>query len=115
MTLEIDIAPHALYTPIRTNKQRAAQDAHKLFAVPFPLTPEAPLIEHTVANIGQQWKIQLVLFSKGMVRGKIIRADAVNGNRQGVKLRNSITEFRCFNRSPIGVIFGIGKDDITLP
>ena len=55
-----------------------------------------------------------MLFSKGLVRGNVIGADAIEGNVQGVKLRNSITEFRCFDRSPVGVIFGVGKDHIAL-
>ena len=55
-----------------------------------------------------------MFLGKGLVRGNVIGADPIDGDIQGSKLRNSITEFRSFNRSAIGVIFGIGKDDIAL-
>ena len=55
-----------------------------------------------------------MFLGKGLVRSNVIRADAVDSNIQGSQLRNSITEFRSFNRSAIGIIFRIGKDNIAL-
>lgn len=67
-----------------------------------------------MADIGQQGKVQAMLLGKGLVGSNVIRADPIDGDIGSSKLRNSITEFRSFNRSAIGVIFGIGKDDIAL-
>lgn len=115
VTLEVHIRPHLLDAPVWTDQNSATQNTHELFTITLTFAPEAPLLQHNVTNIGQQGEIQTMLFGKGLVGGDVIGADAIDGNVQGVKLRNSITEFRCFDRSPIGVIFWVGKDHIALP
>lgn len=114
MALEIDIFPDLFDLAIGADEDGAAEDAHKFFAVAFSFAPEAQLLQHHMADIGQERKIQVMFLGKGLMRSNIIGANAIDGDIQGSELRNSITEFRSFNRSAIGVIFGVGKDDIAL-
>jgi hypothetical protein len=115
MALEIYIFPHLLHPPIGTYQHGAAVDAHKFLAVAFPFAPEAQLFQDNMAHIGQQREIEEMFLDKGMVRIQVIGANAVDSYIECFKLRNSITEFRCFDCSAIGIIFRIGKEYITLP
>ncbi len=115
MILKIHTFPHIFYASIGTDQHGTAQHADILFVIPLLFTPKTKAIEDSMINVRQQGEIQPMLFGKRLVRGKIIGAEAVDGDIQGAKLRNSITEFRCFDGSAIGVILGVNKDYITLP
>lgn len=80
VALEVHIWPHPFNAPVGSDQNGAPQNTHELFAIPFTFAPEAPLLQYDVTNVGQQGKIQTLLFSKGMMRGDIIGADAIDGN-----------------------------------
>lgn len=107
------VLPHLFDLAVRANEHRGAQDAHKCLAVPFALGPEAQFFDELAFWVGQERKVEVVLLGKGMVRIDIVGAEAVDLGIARVKLWNSITEFRGFDRSAIGVIFGVDEDDVA--
>jgi hypothetical protein len=68
------------------------------------------LFNHLAAHIGEQRKIEPVLGGKGAMRLQIVGTQAKDRNAKLLEAKNSITEFCCFHRSAIGVVFGVDKD-----
>ena len=113
MAFKMHVLPHLFDLAIRANEHGGAQDAHKCLAVPFARGPEAQLFDELAFWVGQEWKVEIVFLGKGMVRIDIVGAEAVDLGIERVKLWNSITEFRGFDRSAIGIIFGVDKDNVA--
>lgn len=57
MALEVDIVPDLLDFAIGADEDGTAENTHKLLAVALPFAPEAQLIQHDMADIGQQRKV----------------------------------------------------------
>ena len=54
-----------------------------------------------------------MFFGKRLVRVDIVGAKPINADADCVKLRNSITEFRCFDGLAVGVVLGIDEDNVA--
>ncbi len=67
MVLKLHFFPQLLNTTVGAYDHGCAEDAYKLFAIPFLFTREAHPVDHGAIDIGEQGKVQLMLFSKFVV------------------------------------------------
>ena len=113
--MEFYVFPDFFDLPLRIDEDGCAQDTHKLLAVVFSLAPTAQRVDQFPIRVGQEWEVEFELVGKTLVRFDIVWAKAIDFDAKCLVLRNSITEFRCFYRSSIGVIFGVDVEDVTFP
>ena len=114
MRLWFDLAEEVSQLAVRSNDEGGAFNSHILLAVHRFFNPYVVGLSNFLVSIGEERKVELMLFDELGVRLRIVRADAEDNRAEFSELGVFVPKGAGFDRTSWGHILGVKIEDHRL-